>query len=134
MVEMARFFFHFLDGETTSNDEWGLDLNGPEEAYLEAVAAARSMWPELLAARRDPTRCAFEVTGEGGEELFRLDFSELLDECRASPPAPAPPDEILRLALEETRRHARTGDRSCARSSMASASAAGGLRGVSRRG
>jgi hypothetical protein len=80
---MATFFFHFFDGENRSDDEWGLELAGTEQAYLEAVAAARAMWPELLAARIDPTRCRFEVTLENGEQLFSLEFSELLDHCRS---------------------------------------------------
>lgn len=81
---MPSYFFHFCDGETRSVDDGGLELDSLEQAYLEAVAGARAMWPELLAGRTDPRRCAFEVTDATGEELFRLEFSELLDGCRGS--------------------------------------------------
>ena len=104
---MARFFFHFFDGEARSDDEWGLELAGTEQAYLEAVAAARAMWPELLVARTDPTNCAFEVVDELGRQLFRLEFAELLDGCRDAP-APVHSREIIHRALEETHRRAAT--------------------------
>jgi len=31
-----------FDGDGQCDDEWGLDLAGPEQAYLEAVSAARA--------------------------------------------------------------------------------------------
>lgn len=79
---MPRYFFHFHDGRDTSEDETGLDLPSAEHAYLEAVAAARAMWPELLAERTNPTTCAFEIADAQGSQLFRLAFTELLDACR----------------------------------------------------
>src|SRR5262249_39673461 len=48
----------------------------------EAHAAAREMWSGLLAERRDPTRCSFEVRSEDRELLFVLPFRELLESCR----------------------------------------------------
>ncbi len=105
---MAKFFFHFFDGECRSDDNSGLELPGTEEAYLEAVAAARAMWPELLTARCDASRCAFLVDSENGAELFRLDFSELLDDCRPSAVNPARSNAVLIRRLEETHRRAST--------------------------
>jgi hypothetical protein len=102
---MAKFFFHFVDGDERCDDEWGLDLVGPEQAYLEAVAAARAMWAELLAARTDPMRCAFEIEDENGAQLFRLDFSELLDGSHALRRG-AGASEVIVRRLEETHRRA----------------------------
>lgn len=103
---MARFFFHFFNGESRSEDELGLELAGAEEAYIEAAEAARGMWPELLAARCDPRHCAFEIEGEDGAGLFRLSFSELLDDCRGAAVRPARPSEVLLSKLHETHRRA----------------------------
>lgn len=101
---MSLFFFHFFDGETLSHDELGLELPSADAAYVEAAAAARGMWPELLATRCDPLRCAFDITSEGGEELFRLRFSELVDNCRT--PGRKPAFATLTRNLEETHRRA----------------------------
>lgn len=103
---MSRFFFHFCDGDVHERDEIGLECASAEHAYLEAAAAARAMWPELLAARTDPTRCAFEIKAENGEHLFRLDFAELLDDCLVrAERAPRQGTSVLR-AIEETHRRA----------------------------
>jgi hypothetical protein len=98
---MARFFFHFFDGENYSYDEVGLEVASAEDAYLEAVAAAREMWPELLDGRQNPLSCAFEITGEGGPTLFRVEFAELLQRAQQHP-APAPFDTAIVRALTET--------------------------------
>lgn len=105
---MARFFFDFFDGESRSEDEWGLELAGPEQAYFEAVAAARAMWPELLAARSDPLRCAFEVADERGVQLFRLEFAELLNGYRAAGDGPAHAAEIRGCTPRGGHRHPNT--------------------------
>ena len=97
---MAHFYFHFFDGESRSRDEFGLELETVEQAYLEAFATAQSMWPELLASRCNPLDCLFEVTDENNVGLFRLPFSELMDSCRA-PRAPGPESE-LRQSIEAT--------------------------------
>ena len=86
---MAHFFFHFCDGDSRSRDELGLELDTAEQAYLEAFAAAKSMWPELLGARCNPLDCAFEVTDAHDALLFRLPFAELVEVCRP-PRAPRP--------------------------------------------
>lgn len=53
-----------------------------EEAYVEATAAARDMWPELLTSLINPLFCAFEISDENGALLFRLPFAELIENCR----------------------------------------------------
>ena len=98
---MARFFFHFFDGEAYSYDEVGLELASAEDAYLEAVSAAGEMWQELLVERQNPLRCAFEITGEDGPTLFRVEFVELLDSAQPYPD-PAPLDTAIARALTET--------------------------------
>lgn len=103
---MTQFFFHFLDGESEQPDDIGLECGTPEQAYLEAVAAARAMWPELLAERRDPRHCAFSVADQDGEQLFRLDFSELLDDCRNPLRYDGHPSAVTMDSLRETHRRA----------------------------
>ena len=78
---MRRFFFHFDNGLELSTDDAGLELADAEHAYMEAIAGARAMWPELLTARTNPLDCAFEVTDAKGALLFRLPFSELVEAC-----------------------------------------------------
>ncbi len=80
---MALFFFHFIDGDDRCEDEIGIELASAETAYLEAIAGAQGMWAELLANRRNPSRCAFEIADRQGNKLFRIDFSELLESCPA---------------------------------------------------
>jgi hypothetical protein len=99
---MAEFYFHFFDGEQWSKDSAGIELASAEDAYIEAVAGAREMWPELLASRCNPTRCAFEITDRDGSPLFRVEFAELLENCRDSGPGPSQTSEQLHRVLEET--------------------------------
>jgi hypothetical protein len=99
---MAHFYFHFCDGETHERDEIGLGFATAEDAYLEAVAAAREMWPGLLAARSDPTRCAFEIADDNDQVLFCIPFSELMEACRK--PAPPQVGGELRELIERTHR------------------------------
>jgi hypothetical protein len=101
---MPTYFFHFFDGNSRSEDDMGLELASAEAAYLEAFAAARAMWAELLADRRDPTRCAFEIADETGAILYRVGFSEVLESCRQSGPAKLPASPVLVAGLETTLR------------------------------
>jgi len=97
---MAHFYFHFCDGETHDRDDVGLGFASAEEAYLQAIATAREMWPGLLAARSDPLRCAFEITDDEDRVLFRLPFSELMEACRRPDPPPVPHE--LFAAIQRT--------------------------------
>jgi len=80
---VAKFFFNFRQGTSYQTDELGCEFESVEDAYLGAFAAARDIWGELLSKREDPLCCAFEVMDEQGRDLFVLDFSEVLDACRA---------------------------------------------------
>ena len=102
---MAHFYFHFSDGESQTRDELGLELDTAEQAYLEAFATTRSMWPELLAARCNPLDCSFEVADANGAVLFRLPFSELFDACR--PPRAPGAQSQLRQSIAATHVRAR---------------------------
>ena len=77
---MSLYFFHFLEGAERSEDDTGVECASVEAAYMEAFKAAEGMWSELLAARADPRRCAFEIA-DRESVLMRLDFSELLENC-----------------------------------------------------
>jgi hypothetical protein len=103
-IVMANFFFHFCDGRSTSTDELGVEFDSAEDAFMGAAESARAMWPELLAERCDPRNCSFVVADENDEELFRLDFSELLDDCRDASGALACSGHALTFALRQTHR------------------------------
>lgn len=98
---MPQFFFHFSDAGNVESDEIGVAFATVEEAYLEAIATVRSLWPELLAARRDPERCAFEIANSDGEVLFRVGFGEVLDGCRPAHPLPSAKLHARVLATHE---------------------------------
>ncbi len=103
---MARFFFNFRQGERyTVDDSEGVEFRDSGEAYLGAFKAAQQMWSELLAQRQDPLLCAFEIIDGGGNSLFILPFSEVLDACRgrASVAGGAMPLPALLQALESRR-------------------------------
>lgn len=100
---MGHYFFHFLTETGRDEDLIGLELPSVEDAYLEAVRAARGMAGELLGEGVDPGRCAFEITDERGEPLLSLDFAELLRRPR-SPPSSNEVTARLTTALEDSRR------------------------------
>ena len=79
---MPRFFFDFRQHRALSPDNVGNEFATTEQAYLEAFKAAQEMWSDLLAGRRDPRRCAFEVHDGEGHLLFVLPFEEVLESCR----------------------------------------------------
>jgi hypothetical protein len=79
---MPRYFFDFFQAGDHSIDEEGTQFANAEEAYLDAFQAAREMWGELLAARRDPTQCYFEILSADRELLFVLPLQEVVESCR----------------------------------------------------
>lgn len=81
---MAKFYFHFREGELLSPDDQGSDFPDVEEAYLSAFHTAQEMWRDLLVERRDPRRCSFEVNDAQGRTLFVLPFMEILEACRTN--------------------------------------------------
>lgn len=91
---MPRYFFDFRQNGVLAPDTVGCEFPDAEQAYLEAFKAAQEMWTELLAQRRDPRRCSFEVHDGDGNLLFVLPFREILESCHDCPPA--------RLAIADT--------------------------------
>jgi hypothetical protein len=85
---MPRFFFDFRQGDDYTPDTDGNEFASTEQAYLEAMEAAREMWSELLRKRRDPTRCGFEVRDAKGNLLFLFPFQEVMDSCVDRRPKP----------------------------------------------
>lgn len=79
---MPRYFFNLRRGTEMIKDEDGGMFSDVEAAYLEAFAAAKDLWPSVLARDEDPTHYAFEVTDEQNHHLFTLAFSEVLDAAR----------------------------------------------------
>ena len=78
---MARYFFHFRNGETLTPDHHGIEFDSADAALSEACKAAIAMWSELLEQRSEPTQCAFEIADESGNALFVLPFAEVLERC-----------------------------------------------------
>lgn len=103
---MALFFFHFFDGQSWAEDEHGVEIATAEQAYLEAIATARSMWSELLTNRVDPSCCAFEIADIRGLILFRVEFSELLESCKRPHSPSGVPAGSLAKTLADTHRRA----------------------------
>ena len=112
---MTLYFFHFVDGDIREEDDTGIEYATAENAYLEAIASVRGMWPDMAADRCDPSRCAFEIADEGGEILFRIDFSEVLSGGKQSTLGPVGSTGRLSQILHETHLRATT-----ARNGMAS--------------
>ena len=100
---MALFFFHFFDGRDRFMDDLGVDLPSADQAYLEAVATATGMWGELIASRTDPSCCAFDIANSEGLTINRVEFSELLENCRPAI-SKSPPTDVGRPLAETPRR------------------------------
>ncbi|MGU3537648.1 DUF6894 family protein [Methylobacterium sp. A54F] len=85
---MPLFYFHLRSGRSLNLDEFGLELDGLEAAYLEACRAIPDMARECVQANaRRPS--AFEITDAGGRLLMEVPFSEILDRHPARPGPPA---------------------------------------------
>lgn len=83
---MTRCFFNFRQGSSYFMDHEGIEFDTVEEAYLEAVRAAKDIWSELLNRREDPLLCLFDVRDAKGNELFCLPFAEILESCAGRTP------------------------------------------------
>ncbi|MHA4835875.1 DUF6894 family protein [Sphingopyxis sp. MSC1_008] len=93
---MALYYFHFSDGSTLSRDDCGVECANAEDAYLQAFTTTQEMWSELLVKRKDPSKCAFEITDEAGRLLFQLPFAEAVEACRGnSLPVAVPENSAL---------------------------------------
>jgi hypothetical protein len=100
---MPKFFFHYRENDEYSVDEQGVEFDSVEEAYLNAYHGAVDMWSELLKERRDPRRCAFEVTNDREQLLFVFPFTEALDVCREPKRAGNPFGERLYPKMVQAR-------------------------------
>jgi hypothetical protein len=104
---LARYFFHFRNGETLTPDHHGIEFDSADAALSEACKAAIAMWSELLEQRSEPTQCAFEIADESGNALFVLPFAEVLERCGLRG-RPAPPASDLHALLLHTHERAVT--------------------------
>ncbi len=83
---MPRFYFHLRTPNGTEPDEIGLDLDGVEDAYLDAYASIPSMMPDMLRQKASPYQYAFEIMDASGNLLMEVPFAEVLDRARKPPP------------------------------------------------
>lgn len=104
---MARYFFHFRNGERLTQDEFGIEFDSADAALAEASKASIEMWSELLEQRTEPMQCAFEITDESGTVVFELPFSEVLERCQLQKIGPPPTSDLMAL-LHQTHRRALT--------------------------
>jgi hypothetical protein len=80
---MPRFYFHLRGEDGVSRDTEGIDFESMDEAFLDAFRAATDLWRELLIARKDPRRHAFEIADAAGQVLTVLPFMEVLETARS---------------------------------------------------
>ena len=72
---MPRFFFHIFD-DAVSRDDEGVELADAEAARRTALAGARSMMCDQLAAGRLSLHHRIEVRDEQGDEILTLAFGD----------------------------------------------------------
>jgi hypothetical protein len=78
-IEMARYFFHFVENGQHVLDSQGMDLPSADEALAEAEAGARGiMAEELHNGQEYIVGRSIEVTGADGQTFFSVSFDELL--------------------------------------------------------
>ena len=78
---MPRFYFNYHENKEYTPDDSGVVFDDFESAYADAFDAARAMWHELMAERKDPRACAFEITDADDRLLAVPPFREVLDDC-----------------------------------------------------
>lgn len=105
---MRRFYFHLKGPDATERDQIGVACPDVERAYLEACRALPDLAAEILRARKDPMRFAFEIENEDRVLLLTVPFCELLS-ARQRPPV-RPIGDRARDAEEYRRKRLREGD------------------------
>ncbi|PDT15432.1 hypothetical protein CO670_17855 [Rhizobium sp. J15] len=75
---MARYYFHVRRGERLEPDSEGVELASPEEAYREAVGAAREILAEAILAQQSTDGDSFEITLEDGTLLAIIPFASVI--------------------------------------------------------
>lgn len=75
---MARYFFHYWDGEAYLTDTEGSELRDANAAYLEAFESAQQLAIELIRDHRGVNGARLDVIDEHGSRLFDLPISEAI--------------------------------------------------------
>ncbi len=75
---MARYFFHFWDGDSFIYDTEGSDLTDANEAYLEGFETAQHLAIELIRDRRPVGRARLDIIDDRGAKLFEVTFAEAI--------------------------------------------------------
>jgi hypothetical protein len=76
---MPLFHLNLRQDGAFLSDEEGAVFDGFEQAFLEAFESGRELWHHFISQRRDPRRCAFELTDAAGTVLAVLPFVEILE-------------------------------------------------------
>ncbi len=84
---MPRFYFGLVDETGLSPDEFGVELDSIEAAYLEGCRAALEISFDRLAKRRSPAGLHFEISDAKGLVVLELPFAEVLDPDRRDRPS-----------------------------------------------
>jgi hypothetical protein len=79
---MPLFHLNLREGAAFFPDEEGAVFDGFEHAFVEAFESGRELWHHFISQRRDPRRCAFEITDAAGAVLAVLPFVEILESGR----------------------------------------------------
>jgi hypothetical protein len=78
---MPLFFFHIRDAhQELSRDEMGLEFPDVETVYLMTLRAALDVEAELAACGLSPRDYVIEVVDAADRLVFKLPFSEALDQ------------------------------------------------------
>jgi hypothetical protein len=72
---MPTFYFDLWDGKRIGFADVGLELNGPENAFEEAIRGARDMLRDARIGDWDASSWAYQVRDEGGRIAFTVPFS-----------------------------------------------------------
>jgi hypothetical protein len=76
---MPRYFFHLHCQGKSVPDPTGADLRNPDLAWEAARATARDLMESQSDADVNWLTCYFQVTDVGGEVVFELPFSEVVE-------------------------------------------------------
>lgn len=75
---MLKFYFHVRRGERLELDEEGTEFTSFEDAYDDALEAAREIVAEAILTRQSIDGDSFEITSEDGTLLATIPFSSVI--------------------------------------------------------
>lgn len=78
---MARYFLHIHNGNGTTRDEEGVDMDGIAGARLRAIEGIRSIISEEVLAGRIDLCGSVVIADEFGEDLLTVPFDQAFDIC-----------------------------------------------------